>query len=397
MGSLISLTLGGLEIDWGKNNGFINHAKLFLRTDRKIVESYSYEGNQYEKFGFSRRLIDVLPRLELNGYSMGRVEEIYKSHQKDYPDYLPSIDLEFSDFAAIIKNITITERTKTEEDGDYDLGEYASKAVFSLPEFSEFANLINVNNHSVMSFFENLDPYIQLRLLAENPKNFYLDLNWHTQDVVEGGWTTEDELFGEWQDTREFLIITEGSSDTFIIKEAINYLRPDIQDFFKYIDMTEHYPFSGTGNLFNFYQGLARIGIKNNCLVIFDNDSEGVEKFDKIQGIPTPSSLHAMILPILEEFTQFKTIGPDGPGSSDINGKAVSIECFLDLTYKNCLLPTVRWTNYKKNQDSYQGALESKEHYISQFKKGLSDPRNYNFEKLNVLIDHIYKQCISMG
>jgi len=33
MGSMIELGLGHLEIDWGKNEFFRNHSKLFLETD----------------------------------------------------------------------------------------------------------------------------------------------------------------------------------------------------------------------------------------------------------------------------------------------------------------------------------------------------------------------------
>ena len=33
MGSMITLRLGRLEVDWGKNNFFTNHSPLFRATD----------------------------------------------------------------------------------------------------------------------------------------------------------------------------------------------------------------------------------------------------------------------------------------------------------------------------------------------------------------------------
>jgi hypothetical protein len=55
-------------------------------------------------------------------------------------------------------------------------------------------------------------------------------------------------------------------------------LYPDIADFFCFVDMKENYPFAGVGNLFNFCRGLTSIRIKNDILVIFDNDVAGVEQ-----------------------------------------------------------------------------------------------------------------------
>jgi len=91
--------------------------------------------------------------------------------------------------------------------------------------------------------------------------------------------TTDKELFIGVEETDKFLIVTEGSSDTYIIKKALEILRPDILDFFSFIDMQENYPFTGGGNLLNFCKGLSSIKIQNKVLVIFDNDTEGVDKY----------------------------------------------------------------------------------------------------------------------
>ena len=44
-------------------------------------------------------------------------------------------------------------------------------------------------------FFENLDPYIVLRLLGENESNLDRDVVWRFQDVLDGGWMDEAELY----------------------------------------------------------------------------------------------------------------------------------------------------------------------------------------------------------
>ncbi|WP_411564214.1 HEPN/Toprim-associated domain-containing protein [Pseudomonas shirazensis] len=396
MGSIVSLTIGGIEIDWGKNNGFINHSKLFLPTDKTILSEREHDGRRYINYGYRRELRSVIPRLELYGYSAKTIQKIWDEHLSYYPDYYPKFELSFEQFAKAIKNITIIPRPGLDEGYDYDLGEFAQE-MLNQPEYEELKNSINSNSKDLLSFFENLDPYIQLWLLSTNPKNQSLYLEWHTDGIINGGWTTDEDLFKNWTDDQTFLIITEGSSDTFVIQEAINLLRPDIKDFFTYIDMTEHYPFTGTGNLFNFYKGLAKIGIKNKCLIIFDNDTEGVEKHDKCQNISSPPSLVSMTLPALHDFESMETIGPNGAFKANINGSAVSIECFLDLSYRTKKPASIRWASFNKEMNRYQGALEGKEFYIAQFKKSLKNPDGYDFSKLHSLINKICEKCISIS
>ncbi len=394
MGSIVSLGIGNLEIDWGKNNHFINHSCLFRLSDKKIINYHTYEGKTYEETGFSSPLKDVKLRLDLLGYSLQDVEKIYNDSLKAYPDYYPDFNLPFEVFSKIISKIDIGNINLNKDYPDYDLGEYVSKVILSQKEFDELREHINTDDNDITTFFENLHPYVQLRLLAENTDNHNLLLEWRTNDIVEGGWVTEDELFEELPDEQKFLIVTEGSSDAFIIRRAIELLRPDIYDFFTFIDMEEHYPFSGTGNLYKFFQGLVSIKMLNKCLFVFDNDAEGIEKYEKAKTINAPSNLKVTKLPDLEEFSNFLTVGPNGKQRANTNGKAVAIECFLDLSFKTKNEPIIRWSSYKSSLDSYQGALEEKEFYTKQFKKVGSVDKEYNFDKLKILVEHIVDSCI---
>lgn len=67
MGSIITLGLGPLESEWGKNQYFQNHSKLFFRDDVKPERYYYADNYQEEQPAFSRPLRNVLPRLELFG------------------------------------------------------------------------------------------------------------------------------------------------------------------------------------------------------------------------------------------------------------------------------------------------------------------------------------------
>jgi hypothetical protein len=95
--------------------------------------------------------------------------------------------------------------------------------------------------------------------------------------------------------------------------------------------MEEGYPFSGTGNVFRFVQGLISIAVQNKILVLFDNDAEGLANYRRCSALNVPDNMRILSLPDLPAFKAFPTVGPDGEGVSDINGRAAAIECYLDL------------------------------------------------------------------
>lgn len=391
MGSYISLGVGELELDWGKNYGFRNYSKLFLPTDKKNIPYYYADDYVILKIGYSTSLRRVKSRLELLGYSLQKLDTHFQEHNDNYPSYLDKPEISFETIVEIFSKINIQEYKNKKEDGDYDLGEYVIENIFLNETFKDFKTCIDVHDKDIGAYFENLDPLFILRLLIENPNNLEMNLEWRTQDVIDGGWANEEEIFIGVEEVDKFIIVTEGSSDTFIIKKSLELLKPDILDFFSFIDMEENYPFTGTGNLYRFCQGLASIRIQNKILVLFDNDLEGIDKFIKTNNLNLPNQMKIMKLPELEEFCSFLTIGPTGETNENINGKAVAIECFLDLTESN---PKIRWTNYNKDFDAYQGSLENKDDYVRKFKSVKTANDNYDFTKLIRLLDEIYENCI---
>lgn len=391
MGSYISLGVGELELDWGKNFGFRDYSKLFLSTDKKSIPYYYADDEVILKPGYSTSLGRVKNRLELLGYSLEKLKNHFQDYNDEYPDYLEQPDISYETMLEIFSKINIKDYKNKKEYGDYDLGEYVIENIFLNDTFKDLKDHIDIKDKDIGAYFENLDPLFTLRLLIENPYNLEMNLEWRTQDVIDGGWTNEKEIFVGVEETDKFLIVTEGSSDTFIIRKALELLKPDILDFFTFVDMEDNYPFTGTGNLYKFCQGLTSIRIQNKTLVLFDNDLEGVDKFNKTNRLNLPRQMKIMKLPELDEFNNFLTVGPTGETNENINGKAVAIECFLDLTNSK---PKIRWTSYSKEFDAYQGSLENKDKFMRSFKKVRQVNDNYDFTKLTKLLDDIYVNCI---
>jgi len=303
--------------------------------------------------------------------------------------------MSFEEFRNLLISIDISEVSLGDGlDGDYDLGEFVSRNLFRDPEISKYIPDKTKLSRDLGTFFENIDPYLTLRILAENERNLDYFVEWRCLDT-EYARKEDNEAFIPLDDTSKILVVTEGSSDSFILKRALEKLRPSIADFFYFVDMEEHYPFTGTGSLFKFCQGLSRIRIQNNVLIIFDNDAAGVEKLQQSQALEKPSNMHFCRLPDHDMFSSFKTIGPNGVVCADINGSAVAIECFLDLQKIEERDQYIRWTSYNRRLQRYQGEIEGKDKLVKAFKKANLTDGSFDTSMLELLLDHLANEWIN--
>jgi hypothetical protein len=166
-------------------------------------------------------------------------------------------------------------------------------------------------------------------VLGQSDQNQESDVIWQYGPLVESGWAAGAEFMPCARRTETFLVATEGSSDAHILKHAFSVLRPEVADFFRFIDVSERHPLPGTGNLVKFAEGLAKIDVHNQVVFLFDNDGEGYEAYERVQRLSLPANLRAIMLPELEEFRAFPARGPEGVNKADINRRAAAIECYL--------------------------------------------------------------------
>lgn len=239
---------------------------------------------------------------------------------------------------------------------------------------------------------ENLSTYTVLQLLARNPSAKDLPVTWQFADVEDGGWAHRTEFVRPLDQSNRFLIVTEGSSDAGIIRHALKLLKPYLLDFFDFVDMNEGYPFSGTGNLFNFTKGLISIAVQNNVVIIYDNDAEGVFNFNRTARLNVPRNMRVLKLLDRPEFYDFQTVGPSGHHTGDINGRAAAIECYLDVGAS----PVVRWTSYNRELNVYQGELVGKTDYMRRFYEVATLDGLYDLSKIATLVDMLITECGAM-
>jgi HEPN/Toprim N-terminal domain 1 len=371
------------------------------------VVPYRYVGEDGEpivemKEGYAKPLGEVLGRLELLGYTVGRVwkdfDELLRLH--NIAEEVPNLTFEaFSEALGTIDVNSVLPDYLQEEDAY--LGNFFAREIFDRLCLSRVVDRRTVH-HCYSRLGEtlvNFHPWAKLRLLALNPANLGASVIWRFADVVDSGYVERCEVVRELQTDNRFLIVTEGSSDAKILAKAkaLALLRPNQSDFFYFVDMEEGLPIHGTGNLHRFCQGLVKIGVLNRVLVIYDNDAEGAAKHAETTSLSLPLTMRAMRLPDLSKFRQFDTIGPNGVGVDDINGRAAAIECYLDLRWNAPTPPQVRWTSYNKKLDCYQGELMQKESFTKLFLDLRRKEESYNFEDLDAILNSLITECKAMA
>lgn len=417
MGSEISLDIAGLSVDWSKNRRGADHGFLFQPDDRRRVpweddDRGDNPDRSLMEMAFTRPLRTVLPRLELLGHTLATakidyervaavcVEERRSLREEGVDEELPLELMPFGEFREFVAGVAITDLEDSYLPDLSDQGRRRAKGPFadnSIVRRVPTTLAYDVDGYSERSYFGSLigffHPYNVLRLLAENERNLQSNLEWRYGPLVCNGWAEEEEFVSEVRRAQSFLIATEGSSDTHIIKHAISLLRPEIADFFRFVDMGKGYPFTGAGNLVRFAQGLAKVDIHNQILFVLDNDAEGVSAYRRISELELPKNMRVAALPELARFKNFRSRGPDGTGTADINGRAAAIECYLDLTAGTESPAEIIWTAYKKELDLYQGKLQDKESYKKIFLKRASANDGYDMSGLVAVLDMIFAEC----
>ena len=423
VGTIISLRVAGTDIAWAKNGPGENYGPLFQDNDRTRLRSEQLDYDRVdpndpdlarEEMAFAKQLSGLVPRLELLGFTLEQVEAEYSQAVQEHAEETEAVDekdgglsphlMTFPEFCAFVSSHPIGELDDTFVGGlasdatPHREGRFFGKALeqripcdwnceSSYSERSYFASL--------MMF---LNPYSILRVLAECPMNANAQVDWQFGPVVCSGWAAERHFLPGPSRTQTFLIATEGSSDTHILKHAFSLLRPGIENFFRFIDMKDGHPFPGTGNLVKFARGLAKIDVHNQVVFLLDNDAEGMLAYKEIQSLALPPSMRATHLPPLDELCAIPARGPEGVRPTDINGRAAAIECYLDFDAPGPTPTEIRWTNYKKELNAYQGALCHKESFAKAFlKQNLASLPKYDTRKMSKVLDHIVGVCMDMA
>jgi hypothetical protein len=423
MGTSIELCIGNVSLSYsknfmGKDYGFLfQEGDLFRRkTDAINYDYYEEHPEEKEELAeakelFARTLSRILPRLEILGFTLESARAEYQAAVAEAEEISSYDGLEES------KKVYLTFEEFCNLACRYPLGDLKSDYIeYETPDrdiVSQGRFAADIDVFERIPWTNNTDSYwseasflsakvcilsaeSMLQIFARNAANAEVEVTWEFGPIVHAGWVPRDAFQPGARQKQKVLIATEGASDARIIRRSLDVLRPDVADFFNFVDVDERHHFWGTGNLIKFAEGLLRIEVLNKVLFVFDNDAEGVDAFRKIEKLKLPANMRAMLLPNLDEFREFTTRGPEGVSVSDINGRAAAIECYLDLRLNQYSAAQVTWSNLKKDIDAWHGVLDFKESYSKHFYEQpdeLLRNGNYDISKLLKLIDALIRQA----
>lgn len=156
------------------------------------------------------------------------------------------------------------------------------------------------------------------------------------------------------------IILTEGSTDRSILREALAILYPHLSPYYSFLDFDTSRSQGGAGHLVSLVKAFAAAGITNRVIALFDNDTSAHEATSALKRIGLPPNIVFRHYPELETLRSYPTLGPNGLTRLDINRLAASIELYLgeDILRGdgNSLVP-IQWKGYSETLRQYQGEV----------------------------------------
>ena len=184
MGTEITLSLNGVDIDYGKNRYWKSHHWLFPPGSLTDIE-YRYANDAVEtKPGFQTTLNETGFRLRHLGYSLQETRTKFDAAVRRW-NRTADLQLSFDDFRSALTSIDFG--TLTPADMKTFIWDFRSYVRILLTTW-------DTDDAGLEDFISSLDFAVTLRTLADRPASGPLPLRWHHQDLVESGWVALEDL-----------------------------------------------------------------------------------------------------------------------------------------------------------------------------------------------------------
>lgn len=235
-------------------------------------------------------------------------------------------------------------------------------------------------------WFAGYGSHINLRALldaAKDAKEVRLDIS----DLIDNEYVRGDEPIStrardkapyQIQTLAPTMVMAEGSTDLLALRLGLQYLYPDLFDYFSFFNHAELSVDGGAAYLVKFLKAIAAARSTSRILAIFDNDTTGLQAYYQAKALALPSNFVVARYPDSDIARAYPTVGPGGPLVMDVNGQAAGIELYLGrdaLLYRNELRP-VRWTGYNQSVGKYQGEVEGKGKVLETFQRNIAATEN---------------------
>jgi len=249
----------------------------------------------------------------------------------------------------------------------------------------------------------NLQSLVSIRsqqALATRPPitNYHLPNDFYYPDVKVCESALEL-LSAEYSAYQKIIVLTEGSTDSFILDKSLQLLFPHLHGYYSFMDFGLSNAAGGANTLVNNLKAFIGAGISNRVLALFDNDTAARVSTKALQSIDIPNNIRVLHYPNLDFAENYPSIGPNGESEININGSACSIELYLGidvLTIDGKLSP-IQWKGYDDSLKQYQGEIQNKKSiqkaFFDKLQQCTDDPKlieNTDWSSMRLIFQTIF-------
>lgn len=385
MGSYCALKFDEIEVFDVKSVVPDNFIALFQETDRVVRKApETAEQDDMTDIFYQASRDTILTRLTLLGCTEDVVKEKFEEWKRNQKKSLDEYIAYSGDEA--------DETFKAINEFDFDVWRERGSALLAkgwdkLPEPVDEIDRRLRDNYDGWLYFAGYGSLVTVRALLDafpNVKHVTLDIS----DLVGGGYIGDQELIcgdrrktnhGEIRNLAPTVILAEGGNDIQILEKSLAALYPEVRDYFSFFDHRELSVDGGTSYLVKFLKAFAAARAPLHIVAVFDNDAAGIHAYTQTNALTLPSNIKALCLPDIKLAEKYPTVGPQGDGVANVNGRAASIELYLgrhSLNDERGNLRPVRWTGYVPPIKTYQGEVECKPEIQARFFKKIANVAN---------------------
>lgn len=222
---------------------------------------------------------------------------------------------------------------------------------------------------------DDVRSFIRMALSVEDPDEF---LTYDITDIVASGYVETGKPYSEiaaqallrrYPNDAPVIVLAEGSSDIDILRKSLLVLFPSLAQNFKFFDFHETAARGGASSLVDVVKAFAASGVANRVMAVLDNDTAAHDARRALKDVVLPDTIRVLHFPEREWLRQYPTLGPSGPVSLDVNGRAGGIELYLgrDVLTRDGVLFPVLWAGYSSAMSAYQGEVQSKKEVLTRW------------------------------
>jgi len=334
MGSYWALQIDEFQLASNKGKAPDEILFLFQERDRRARDSNRHGPEDRIRYEYAVPARAMRERLDVLGFTAERSERDFQDGLDAGIERIEEYGLEFNDNLSLLREYSL----KGWKDAIATMARsgvnYWDDAKL-WKDHPVIHRILAKDDYTLMHFGSHYRYLIRDAVVAlPEAAEIILDLT----DVIHAGYYNEDQpvaaaareaILAAHPVVEPIVILTEGSSDTRIIKSSLEVMYPHLAELYTFLDFEEVRAEGGADHLCKIVRAFAGARLRTRMVALFDHDTAGHAALASLNSIPVPSNIRLMTLPDADVALDYPTIGPQGLLRMNVNEMAGGIELYL--------------------------------------------------------------------